>query len=351
MRALRRFRPIHLLSLLLALACLETRSASAQSDLAFEPYSVYVAQEEAFARCGPSGEYYRTDPLRHGQSLQVYAETEDGWLGIRPPDDSFCWIPAETVEMDSDDTGTVIEDRTVAWIGTHLGRARTYRWQVQLAKSEPVTVLGRSEREGPDGPQLWYRIVPPSGEFRWVHRDQVVTSSEELVASRVAAESTRDQRAGAQTAPAADRAATASSSPTAGTPAPKLIASSGTSIVQSQQAAGGRSEDWRSNDARSAVGEASTGSQTEAAPQVAPQPTVAEAETVTDAMQRGGLLASVEFLSRPRLLDIGGGPSAPRANETASDANWVAGVARPALAAHRLPRWLCRGLPCRVHRS
>ena len=55
------------------------------------------------------------------------------------------------------------------------------RWQVQLAKGEPVTVIGRSEREGPDGPQLWYRIVPPSGEYRWVHRDTVVESTESLV--------------------------------------------------------------------------------------------------------------------------------------------------------------------------
>ena len=75
----------------------------------------------------------------------------------------FLLDTADTVEMDSEgDSGTIIEDRTVAWIGTHLGRARTYRWQVQLAKGEPVTVIGKSEREGPDGPQLWYRIVPPS---------------------------------------------------------------------------------------------------------------------------------------------------------------------------------------------
>ena len=154
-----------------------------QSELTFEPYSVYVATPKAFARCGPSDEYYRTDPLRQGQELQVYAETDDGWLGIRPPEESFCWVPAETVQKESGEVkGVIIEDRTVAWIGTHLGRARTYRWQVQLAEGEPVTVIGRSEREGPDGPQLWYRIVPPSGEYRWIQRGNIVTSSEELVA-------------------------------------------------------------------------------------------------------------------------------------------------------------------------
>ena len=161
-----------------------TDSYRPRNNLSFDPYPVFIAQDETFARCGPSDEFYRTDPLRHGQELEVYAETDDGWLGIRPPEGSFCWIPAETVEMDSEaETGTIIEDRTVAWIGTQLGRARTYRWQVQLAKGEPVTVIGKSEREGADGPQLWYRIVPPSGEYRWVHRDQIVTSSEELVAS------------------------------------------------------------------------------------------------------------------------------------------------------------------------
>ena len=147
-----------------------------------EPYLVYVAQEAAHARCGPSGDHYRTDPLRHGQRLEVYVETSDGWLGVRPPDDSFSWVPADAVEMlPGGDRATVIEDRTVSWIGTHLGRARRYRWQVQMAAGETVTILGRSERDGPDGPQLWYRVVPPSGEFRWVHRDQVVESAEELV--------------------------------------------------------------------------------------------------------------------------------------------------------------------------
>ncbi|TWT76286.1 hypothetical protein CA13_67790 [Planctomycetes bacterium CA13] len=152
--------------------------------LATEPFVVFVAQEEAYTRCGPSDEYYRTDPLRYGQELEVYVETADGWLGVRPPENSFCWVPADAIELASDsETGVVIEDRTVAWIGTHLGRARQYRWQVQLAKGEPLTIIGRSEREGPDGPRLWYRVVPPSGEFRWVHTEQVAASAEALVAA------------------------------------------------------------------------------------------------------------------------------------------------------------------------
>lgn len=157
-----------------------------------DPYFVFVAEESAHLRCGPAGEYYRTDPLRHGQELEVYVETGDDWLGVRPTGDSFCWVPAGATRLlPAEDTARgektdallaeITEDKTVAWIGTNLGRARRYRWQVQLGEGETVTVLGRSERDGPDGPQTWYRIVPPSGEFRWIHRDQVVTTAEELL--------------------------------------------------------------------------------------------------------------------------------------------------------------------------
>jgi hypothetical protein len=148
----------------------------------FEPYDVYVDQEQVVARCGPGGEYYRTDPLRHGQKLEVYLEAEKGWLGVRPPEGSFSWVTADAIQLDrSGKIGKVIEDGTLSWIGTHLGKARKYLWQVQLAAGETVTILGRAEREGPDGPQLWYRIAPPAGEFRWVHRDQVVENPEELL--------------------------------------------------------------------------------------------------------------------------------------------------------------------------
>jgi hypothetical protein len=148
-----------------------------------QPYMVYVDQEGVIARCGPGGDYYRTDPLRHGQALEVYVETEDGWLGIRPPENSFCWLPADAIKLSpGQDFGIVVEENSLAWIGTHLGKANKYLWQVQLSKGEEVAILGRAQREGPDGqPKLWFRIVPPAGEFRWVHRDQVVENPEMLI--------------------------------------------------------------------------------------------------------------------------------------------------------------------------
>ncbi len=176
-----------------------TRTTTAQDDL--QPYTVYVDQEQVMARCGPGGDFYRTDELRHGQALEVYVETADHWLGIRPPDGSFSWLPADAVTLaPSKGFATVKEDHTIAWIGTHLGQASKYLWQVELSKGEEVAIIGRAKREGPEGVKVWYRIVPPAGEFRWVHRDQVVDSPELLLrdkepAPRVARKSNTAVRA------------------------------------------------------------------------------------------------------------------------------------------------------------
>lgn len=302
------------------------RPADAQNDLAFEPYTVYVIEEDAHARCGPSDDYYRTDPLRHGQALEVYAETDDGWLGIRPPADSFCWIQAETIEIDAaGETGTVIQDRTVAWIGTHLGRARSYRWQVQMGKGEEVTVIGRSEREGPDGPQLWYRIVPPSGEYRWVRRQQVVDSSEKLVeATRQAQQKNRQHASSQRNATLGDRYVqqandddSESNQPidnvSRRSSAPALAVADEPSTLAPAPVP---SQNWQTNDNRLAVDNFSEN--TGAA--IVDQPTNAE-----PAYQPSGS-AAVEFIGRPKLIEIGGRPSAPQTSLAAGDGNWVTGT-------------------------
>ncbi|MDV6028814.1 MAG: hypothetical protein F9B45_01620 [Phycisphaera sp. RhM] len=163
----------------------EPAAAAAETEDA-APYIVFVAETSAFTRCGPGTDHYRTEPLRRGQELEVYVETADGWLGVRPPENSFCWMPADAVELSADETtATIREDKTVAWIGTRLGKARRYRWQVQLDAGEVVFVLGKNEREGSTGNKTWLRIVPPSGEFRWIHRGDIVESAEQL-AERVA---------------------------------------------------------------------------------------------------------------------------------------------------------------------
>lgn len=169
-----------LLSLVVGWSCL-TASATTAQEPALAPYRAYVARPGEYARCGPGAEFYMTDSLEAGEAVDVYLETADGWLGIRPPDASFCWVQSDQIQVAGDESiGIVTDGSAVAWIGTQLGRARKYRWQVRLQEGEEVTVIGTANRPGPDGDELWYRIVPPAGEFRWVHQSQVVESPGEV---------------------------------------------------------------------------------------------------------------------------------------------------------------------------
>lgn len=317
---------------------------------AFDPFTVYVSQESSHARCGPSAEHYRTDELRHGQALEVYGETEDGWLAIRPVDTSFCWVPADTVEMSGNgEVGKIVEDGTVAWIGTNLGRARSFQWQAQLTEGEPVTVIGRSEREGPDGPQMWYRIVPPSGEFRFVHRDQVVRSSEELIASLQIDAPKQDimfAPAGPTTRPAAPVASVREK------PRPRevdafdddafakapAVKQSGSSVLEAPI----RDVEEDLVPIGSGVRQASFADQAapvEPTPQVEPPLTMPPSLTVpnvrevaaSEPVKRKGLLNSVAFLGRPRLAPIASPTVAPEnagVFSVGGDDNWTIGYGR-----------------------
>ncbi|TWU60585.1 hypothetical protein Poly51_08630 [Rubripirellula tenax] len=345
--------------LLFAFGILFGSPVMAQGSVSFQPYTVYVAQEESHARCGPSATDYRTDELRHGQALEVYYEGKDGWLGIRPPESAFSWIPADTVEREkSSNTGVVIEDRTVAWIGTHLGRARSYNWQVQLSKGEPVTIIGKSEREGPDGPQLWYRIVPPSGEFRWIHRDQVVINSEQLIETMAVAQS-QNEIMFAEAGPTSPRTqsiepkrtARPAAQPIAAKPAssrrthPSGVAqASGESVLENDAddmelmpIGSGLRDSWKSSEPSEAEDSRprTASVELESPPSLAPSPSLGVSQqtasqqppVANEPTRRKGLIASVAFLGRPTLTPIGTStttaiPPVP------NDDNWTSGAAR-----------------------
>lgn len=245
------------------------------------PYVVFVAKKNAHVRSGPGEEHYRTDPLRRGQELEVYVETADGWLGVRPPEKSFCWVPASATDWSQGrSVATVTGDETIAWIGTRLGSARRYRWQVQLDPGEPVNVVGSAERSG----KPWLRITPPSGEFRWIHVDDVADNAEQLLqraqdefaqpssnaqgqiaqadelVPRQASVQQASVEASAEMLPSADLAADA-----------KLHAESGRSIVQSGDLSGSASEiDGRSTSRRGSA--TATLTEVSSAPQLSAVP-------------------------------------------------------------------------------
>lgn len=136
------------------------------------PYKARIATTEVDILSGPDDSYYPTTRLRQGQEVEVYYETED-WCAIRPPEGSFSWISALYVEVDLDNNvGTIIADGLASRIGSDDTEI-CETVQVKLKKGERVLVLEQLETPENSTSPIWYKIAPPSGEFRWVHRSDI----------------------------------------------------------------------------------------------------------------------------------------------------------------------------------
>lgn len=163
---LRHFLPLYVIS------CLPIVVANAVNAQELEAETVFVASEQAHVRSGPSKDDYPTSVIKRGTAVTSYHETDDGWLAIQPPPGSFSWVPATAgYLLPGGKSLEITSDKVVSWIGTKLGKAKQYRWQVELSAGEQLVVLGEASRKSADGQEaLWYRVVPPNGEFRWIHR-------------------------------------------------------------------------------------------------------------------------------------------------------------------------------------
>ncbi len=132
--------------------------------------TVYVSAQLALLRSGPGEDFYPTGEIALNTSLEVYHQAKDNWLGVRPPEGSFSWVQASDAYLLPG--GRVIEVTTpsaVSWIGTSLGSAKQYRWQVKLNSGEQLGVIGEQTTHNADDKEvLWYKIAPPAGEFRWI---------------------------------------------------------------------------------------------------------------------------------------------------------------------------------------
>jgi uncharacterized protein YgiM (DUF1202 family) len=131
------------------------------------PYRAIVNADDVYVRSGPGQNYYPVLRLKRGETVDVYRHDPGGWYAIRPPAESFSWVSAEFVEPGEGRMATIKGDRVVARVGSAFSDIRDVI-QVRLDEGESVEVL-EAKRIG-TGPaaQTWYKISPPSGEFRWV---------------------------------------------------------------------------------------------------------------------------------------------------------------------------------------
>lgn len=156
--------------LLLAIVCAGLPAAG-RADDSF-PYSACINADGAEYRSGPGRDYYACGALTKGQAVEVYRHDLGGWCAIRPPDDSFSWVPADKLSIGEDGLASVLEAGVEARVGSLLHDARSVR-QVKLKRGEQVQILATvpfgSQPDAPD----WCKISPPAGEFRWVNEKQL----------------------------------------------------------------------------------------------------------------------------------------------------------------------------------
>lgn len=134
------------------------------------PYEATVETEETYVRSGPGSKYYPTGRLQKGDRVTVQRHDPGGWHMIAPPKGSFSWVPAKYVDKGPDSRGTINRNGVAALVGSFESDIREL-FQRKLSQGDEVVILGEKQLhpEVGKGPaELWYRIAPPRGEWRWV---------------------------------------------------------------------------------------------------------------------------------------------------------------------------------------
>lgn len=149
------------------------------------PQIVFVSAREAAIRSGPGPSYYPTTMVARGTRVEIYRHDPGGWMAVRPPQGSFSWVRADQVQQEADTAiGTVIGDEAITRVGTDSGGEFDVRY-VHLDQGEAVEVLGGELLPTGDDneKELWLKISPPAGEFRWIHHADVAVDLESALAT------------------------------------------------------------------------------------------------------------------------------------------------------------------------
>ena len=175
----------------LGLLAIGTLILTANSFAADEsPYEAVVLDHGAEVRAGPGQRFYVTQELEPGTRVEVYRREAGDWLAIRPPEGSFSWIPQADLEMTEEPgIAEISSEEAKSWLGSRAERIKEHKSHVTLARGERVEVLGKKQVEDADGKtQLWMKIAPPAGEFRWVQSRQVRRAKKSELAAKDAAQ-------------------------------------------------------------------------------------------------------------------------------------------------------------------
>lgn len=145
-----------------AILCIQALLASAAAAEQTFPYKAFAIADEVYVRSGPGSSYYPTDKLKQGQAVEVYRHDPGGWCAIRPVEGSFTWVSGRFLRSVGNNLAEVIDEGVSARVGSRFSDVKDVI-QVRLDKGELVEII-----ETPRDGEIWFKIAPPSGEFRWV---------------------------------------------------------------------------------------------------------------------------------------------------------------------------------------
>lgn len=165
--------PVVLAAVLAAGLC--NRPAQAAGRQAF-PYEALVETEAAAVHGGPGKSYYATTRLRAGTKVSVRRHDPGGWFMIAPPQGSFSWIRADYVKQQSPERGVLTANNVVVRVGSSESDAVRDIEQVRLSTGDQVQILDKKTLQTFSGPTAFYKIVPPTGEYRWIAGQDVVAA-------------------------------------------------------------------------------------------------------------------------------------------------------------------------------
>jgi hypothetical protein len=141
------------------------------------PYEA-VTTTKVKVRSGPTENHYATGILDANTPVTVVRDELGGWLAIEPPPGSFSWICAGdgdkvyVRELGKTD-GELVADNVLVRIGTIQDKRFREYSQVRLKKGDRVHILEKeTSGQGPLA-KVWYKILPPPGEVRYLSAQYV----------------------------------------------------------------------------------------------------------------------------------------------------------------------------------
>lgn len=136
------------------------------------PYDAVISVDKTMARSGPGSMFYETSLLSSGTKVAVHRHDPGGWYMIAPPADSFSWVRSDYVTKITPDQGTLTENNVVVRVGSTVGEYLDVE-QRRLNKGDRVTIIGEKQFDLNGRPVHFYKISPPTGEFRWIKGDAI----------------------------------------------------------------------------------------------------------------------------------------------------------------------------------